>query len=732
MMKRWLVLFLALALPLGKPTAAQTRAADSLRAVLRAATRPDTLRVRRLHQLSGELLMTDLLQATAVLEEALALSRRIPDPVGEGRALIRLGTIYRLRSDFARARRCTRQALALFARRADRLGLSTAYLQLSIIDNIQGNPVAALYAALQGLPYAEQVGSRMNQIRLQMAVGSIQVDLGNYKEALPVLRATLKNGRQLGDKQVVATVLTLLGTSHQMLKQWPQALAYYQQSVRLNQKLGDVRSVTSNETSLAELYEQQGNYPQALLHGFRARALARANRDTFNLPAADLALARTYLAMARWDSAISLARRGFALSQPARNNQNLRNASDILAQAYAQQGQFARAYRFQRLLVAYKDSLSGEETQRQTSALRYDYELDKKQAQIALLTKTRQLQAQKAVRQRQKVYGLLAGLLSTVLVAGLLGHNIFLKQRANRNLNDKNDQIARQRDDLNRTLLELKATQTQLVQSEKMVALAALTAGVAHEIQNPLNFVNNFSEVSMELVAELEEEERKPTRDIALETGLLDDLKQNLRKIHQHGSRAGDIVRGMLEHVLVDTGQRQPVDLNELVRAYLRLAYQGLQAKHRGVTVVRSFDLAPNLGLLHLVPQEMGRVLLNLFTNALYAVQQKAAALGPAYRPEVQVCTRRLGTHVELRVRDNGLGIPAAVLGKIFDPFFTTKPPGDGTGLGLWFSYDIVTKGYGGKLTVRTKEGEYAEFVLTLPQASYLPAPGAALAGAGR
>ena len=708
-MRRWLILMLLLGgEPFYAPLLAQTRAADSLRALLRTQTQPDTVRVRRLQALSGELIMKDLPQAIVVLEQGLQLSRRLADPRGEGQALIRLGTLYRLHADYVQARHRTQQALALFTRRKDRVGLGKSYLQLSFIEMVQENPTAALRAALQGLPFAEQAHDRVTQTRLQLTVGNTYMLLGNYPDALTTLQATLRGTQAQNDEPTMAAALSLLGNTYQKLGKWSTALGCYQRAVRLNRRLGDLRSVTIDETSQAQLYADKGDYPQALRHGQLARASARDSHDAYSLPPAEVALARAYLFMRQPDSAIALARHGLALSQATRSNEGLRNANDVLAQAYAQRGQWEQAYHYHRQWAAYLDSLTGLETRKKTSALFYNYELAKKQAQITLLTQARQLQ-------RQQLYGLLAGLLGTVLLLGLLGRNIYLKQLANRTLNVKNAQIAHQRDRLDHTLIKLKAAQSQLVQSEKMVALAALTSGVAHEIQNPLNFVNNFSEVSLELVAELEDEQHQPAHDPALATELLGSLKQNLRKIHLHGTRVGDIVKGMLEHAHADTGQRQPVDLNAMARDYLRLAYHSFQDKHPDLAVARAFALDPHLGPLRMVPQEMGRVLLNLFANAFYAVCQKASLLGPAYGPAVQVSTRRQNGHAELRVRDNGMGIPAAVLGKIFDPFFTTKPPGEGTGLGLWLSYDIITKGYGGTLTVHTKEGEYAEFVVTLP-----------------
>jgi len=708
-MKFWLLLLLAAGLA-SPPLAAQTRAVDSLRQLLQAAPRPDTTRVHRLRLLARELIASDLPQATRLLHEALALSRRLHDTADEGHILVSLATAARRQSNYPLALRYTQQAQLLFERRHDQGGLAKAFLQLSAIRIQQGDYAAAMQAGLRGLPHAERAADRTTQTQLRIMLGTIYVQLGDYPEALPVLRQALRSAQRTGDQYAVASALNLLGNTYKALKNWPQALAYFRRSGQLNRQLGDMESATIDEVNLSELYAQQGNYAQARQHGLAARALVQAHHDTFNLPSAALALARVYLETRQLDSAVILAQYGYRLSKQTRSNENLANASDILARAYARRDSFQQAYRYQNLWVGYRDSLAGEEIQRKTGQLRYGYELDKKQSQIALLTQARQLQ-------RQQLVGLLAGLLGTVLVLGLLGRNMYLKQRANRELNEKNDHIAEQRDDLNRALLALKATQSQLVQSEKMVALAALTAGVAHEIQNPLNFVNNFSEVSLELVAELAEEVQEPERDAALEASLLGDLTQNLRKIHQHGSRAGDIVKGMLEHARADAGQRQPLDLNAVVPDFLRLAYHGLQTKHRDLQVTRTLDLAPHLGLLHVVPQELGRVLLNLFTNAFYAVQQQAAHLGPGYVPEVRVSTRRQGEQIELRVRDNGTGIPAAAVEKIYNPFFTTKPTGEGTGLGLWFSYDIITKGYGGTLTVETREGEFTEFVVTLPVA---------------
>ncbi|MBD2751936.1 sensor histidine kinase [Spirosoma validum] len=280
---------------------------------------------------------------------------------------------------------------------------------------------------------------------------------------------------------------------------------------------------------------------------------------------------------------------------------------------------------------------------------------------------------------------------------------------------ERTAEITRQKEELEQTLTELKATQNQLIHSEKMASLGELTAGIAHEIQNPLNFVNNFSEVSIELIDELSEEQTKADRDTELEAELLTDLKQNLQKISHHGGRAASIVKGMLQHSRSNTGQREPTDINALCDEYLRLAYHGLRAKDKTFNATFQTDFDTSLGKISVVPQELGRVLLNLFTNAFYAVQQRQKQGVSGYQPTVSASTRCIDSQVVITVADNGTGIPEAVKQKIFQPFFTTKPTGEGTGLGLSMAYDIVTKGHNGTLAVESKEGEGTKFILTIP-----------------
>ncbi|MBV9988328.1 MAG: hypothetical protein JO301_11660 [Chitinophagaceae bacterium] len=266
---------------------------------------------------------------------------------------------------------------------------------------------------------------------------------------------------------------------------------------------------------------------------------------------------------------------------------------------------------------------------------------------------------------------------------------------------------------VDKALSELKQAQQQLVQAEKMASLGELTAGIAHEIQNPLNFVNNFSEVSVELLQEMKAELDKG--DTMEAKSIAADVQQNLEKILHHGKRADGIVKGMLQHSRSGSGQKEPVDINKLTEEYVRLAYHGLRAKDKSFNAKFETSFDPAIGIIQVISQDMGRVILNLINNAFYAVNEKQKQKLPGYEAVVRVNTRRTGDCIEIEVADNGNGIPHAVINKIFQPFFTTKPTGQGTGLGLSLSYDIVTKGHGGDLKVETTEGAGTSFIIQLP-----------------
>lgn len=387
---------------------------------------------------------------------------------------------------------------------------------------------------------------------------------------------------------------------------------------------------------------------------------------------------------------------------------NKRDANKALSNDFAVKGNYAEAYKYYLQYTAYKDSLTLEATSRRVASLQYKQTLLKKEAAITLLTKDRQLREQKDKRQQQFMFGLFGFIVLLVSTLVILGRNNRAKKRINFALNV-------QKDELQHALSELKIAQEQLIQSEKMASLGELTAGIAHEIQNPLNFVNNFSEVSTEMVREVMEERQNPDYDREAEADLLNDIEQNLVKINEHGNRASSIIKGMLEHSRSSSGQKQITDLNALIEEYLKLSYHGLRARDSAFHSKMTTNLQSDLGEVSIVPQEIGRVLLNIFNNAFYAVYQRQKLKVNGYESMLTVTTLKQNGQVKIIIKDNGGGIPEHIRQKIFQPFFTTKPTGEGTGLGLSLSYDVITKGHGGQISVESQKNTFTAFTITLP-----------------
>ncbi len=354
----------------------------------------------------------------------------------------------------------------------------------------------------------------------------------------------------------------------------------------------------------------------------------------------------------------------------------------LLATLYEQTGNYAKANEANKTFISLQDSLLADQNKYRSLSFETEQEMNEKELSITKLQSENKISS----LTRNFSFGM-AGLL--MLLAGLVYYRFKAKQKANAVLK--------------KTLLDLKSTQTQLIQSEKMASLGELTAGIAHEIQNPLNFVNNFSEVNTELIEELNQEVDKGNLDEV--KALAKDIKENEQKINHHGKRADAIVKGMLQHSRSSSAVKEPTDINALCDEYLRLSYHGLRAKDKSFNATMKIDFDQSIEKINIIPQDIGRVILNLLTNAFYVVDEKKNSGVENYEPTVSVSTKKVGDKVFISVTDNGSGIPQKVVDKIFQPFFTTKPAGQGTGLGLSLSYDIV-KAHGGELKVETKDGE--------------------------
>ena len=450
---------------------------------------------------------------------------------------------------------------------------------------------------------------------------------------------------------------------------------------------------------LGNINASLGHFTIAKEQLHRAIAADIKNNDLYSLIWAYNSIAKLYQATNQTDSAIYNALKAFKLAEKIQLNEGILINSLILAKEFEASDAVKALY--------YRK--------------RYDDVYNKMYGQDKILalqkTLAEQQERQKQVDEKRmadvnrlKQIAFTGGLAILLLVALVLYWNNRQKQKANNILQQQKQKIES-------TLLELKSTQSQLIQSEKMASLGELTAGIAHEIQNPLNFVNNFSEVSNELMDEMNAEIEKG--DFEEAKLIANDIKQNLEKINHHGKRADAIVKGMLQHSRSSSATKEPTDINKLADEYLRLAYHGLRAKDKSFNANMKTDFDESIGNINIIPQDIGRVILNLITNAFYVVNEKtlSAVITPTavkYEPTVSVSTKKINGKVEIKVADNGNGIPQKVLDKIFQPFFTTKPTGQGTGLGLSLSYDIV-KAHGGEIKVETKENEGTTFIIQLP-----------------
>ncbi|MES1220939.1 MAG: ATP-binding protein, partial [Bacteroidota bacterium] len=400
------------------------------------------------------------------------------------------------------------------------------------------------------------------------------------------------------------------------------------------------------------------------------------------------------------DSSIYYARKALDIAQEYSFLKQVLDASSFLTSAFKNKKQFDSAFKYQELSIATRDSLFNVDKARKVQTLKFQ------EQQRLQSIETERME----FRNKIKSYILTGS-------AFILLFIVFILWRYTKQKQEANILLQFQKTKAEKAFEDLKSTQALLIQSEKMASLGELTAGIAHEIQNPLNFVNNFSEVNRELMDELRSEAVTGNNNEVI--AIADDIIQNNQRIHHHGKRASAIIRSMLEHSRSSSGKVEPTDINLLTDEHLRLSYNGFRAKEKSFHATIKTDFDGNVGNINVVPQDVGRLLLNLFNNSFYALAQKQKQMGHPFEPIISVSTKKIETtagnqQVEIVVTDNGTGIPDSIMGKIFQPFFTTKPTGEGTGLGLSLSYDIV-KSFGGTITATSKEGESTSFAIMFP-----------------
>lgn len=534
-------------------------------------------------------------------------------------------------------------------------------------------------------------------------LGNLMGVTGNTRQQIAEYREELVLGKQSGSNELIPYVNMNLGNIYLNYGKLDSALLLEKNAATTFEHLADNKYLGAVYSIIGDIYSKENNDKLALNYYHKA-AIINLVKNNLTLLAKDyLNLSNYYIKKIHPDSSLYFARKGMLTAM----SMQLKRLSPFYSSLY-------KSYK----LTHTPDSvskymelalLSADSSNKSTAKNLSDFQQLSFKTQLQL----NEIEKQKEVtKSRNKVYELLVFIALLILLALIFYRNNRQEQKINHKLNIQKEEIASQRDQLNETLIELKNAQSLLIHSEKMVSLGELTAGIAHEIQNPLNFVNNFSEVNTELIDEMQLEIEKG--DYTEVKTIAANIKGNQQKISTHGKRADFIVKGMLQHSRTSTGEKQETNINLLADEFLKLSYLGLRAKDKSFNAELLTDFAKNLPQVFLARQNIGRVLLNLFNNAFYPVNQKQKTAGADYKPEVTLTTSIDNNNLLITVKDNGNGIPDAIKDKIMQPFFTTKPAGEGTGLGLSLSYDII-KAHRENILVNTKEGASTEFILTLP-----------------
>jgi two-component system, NtrC family, sensor kinase len=571
-------------------------------------------------------------------------------------------------------------------------GWNLTYLCIFHRFNTQGNYPMALQAALNYLRTAEELKEQRPELLPQAyyTIGLLNREMADYDEAkiqfLKAIQCQEKIGKPIAE---VYASYAQMGVIYLAQKQLDSALWYAQRG-----KLFGAQSMLYAKYyqlaigALGNVHAALGNYKAA--EGFFRDAIVKSRQynnvyfEVRNYNNLATLFDKTNLR----DSCIYYAGEALELSLKHNFAELTFDASKLLNRKYEGSGKLDSSLKYIKIMLAAKDSVFSQSRGQQFRQLAFNEILHQQDID----------KARERYSYQVRSFAMVTALCIFLILAFMSYRSARQKQKA--------------KTEIEKAFKELKATQSQLIQSEKMASLGEMTAGIAHEIQNPLNFVNNFSEVSNELMDEMNEEIENGNMNAAKVIAL--DIKKNLEKITHHGQRADAIVKSMLQHSRNSSGIRESTNINALADEFLRLIYHGMRAKENAFNAILKTDFDPGISNVNIVSLDIGRVILNLITNAFYAINEKRKSGFKNYDPTVSIGTKRRNEHIEIIVSDNGNGIPQNVLDKIFQPFFTTKPTGEGTGLGLSLSYDII-KAYGGEIKVKTVEGSYTEFTVCLP-----------------
>src|SRR5579871_323105 len=735
---------------------AQNKTIDSLKKIL-LREKEDTGKVNTLSKLSDALFdIFDPENALKYGNEALSLAKKIDFQKGEIDGLNDIGGAYVLQGNDSAAYKSFIAALKIAEEIMDKPAMAKVNSSLAWLYSKQTNYPEQIKRQLISLKLWEDAGDKWQIANAYASVANAYYNLENYPEALKYQYDALKRFEDLGDRSQIGNMHQYLAAMYMDQNNDSEALKNIQIALKIREEVGDKWKIAQSYNGIGQIYTDRGKYTEALdmvskaLRIFKELGsnapswgmpftyssigtiyedqgkLAGASgnksvaRDKFKLALdnyllalelwekigrkdaileTDITLGNLYLELQDLHAAYNYLNKGLAINKKLQLKSEFSYYYLSLSTLDSIDGNFKKAYVDYKKYIIYRDSVTNEEDTKKILESKMQYESEKKDA---VAKAEQEKKDAETTRTRNTQYLVIASLSILVLAVFIIA---FIQTRSNRQKQKANKE-------LESTLTHLKSTQSQLIQSEKMASLGELTAGIAHEIQNPLNFVNNFSEINKELVDELQSELISGNTKEAI--AISNEIKENEEKINHHGRRADAIVKGMLQHSRSGSGIKESLNINAIADECLRLSYHGFRAKDKSFQANLKTDFDESIDKMPLIQQDIVRVLINVYNNAFYAVNEKSKENAAGYEPTVSVSTKKLINQVIITVSDNGSGIPPKIVDKIFQPFFTTKPTGQGTGLGLSLSYDIINA-HGGEIRVRIKEAGGTEFLISLP-----------------
>ncbi len=640
--------------------------------------------------------------ALAFFERLLSLEKEDKDTIKIARTYTAIGNVQSRMGNYAIALESHKASLALKEKVGDKRGAGLTLMNIGNIYYNQGDYDRALEYFMEALSIDEAFQDDQRTARTLNNIGGVYFSTGSYEDALDFFKRSLSYKEKLNDTRGIANSLSNIGEAHRALGDLEKAIHYFERALKLDEQLGDKWGFAYSLENIGNVYRSANNHEQALSYYERSLPIRKEINDQQGVASTLLGMGISYMELDNADKSQTTLDQALSIAREINSKDLVRNIYEQLAILFERKENYKEALSYHKLFKASQDSLFNSESEGIIAELQEKYRTAEQERQIELLEQKQQIQ-------RLWVGGLVLGCIFLGMILFFAYNRYKFKTRAH-------SALSKAHHELQETHKKLKDTQLQLIHTEKMASLGQLTAGIAHEIKNPLNFVNNFAELNSEITSELKEiHSENPDTPLSQVMDILNDFDQNSKLIHQHGQRADDIVKSMMQHASGNKGTFESTDLKELVSEHVDFIYHAKKSEisNLQIHIEKIFDAS--VGALEINKQGIGRVLINLVSNAIDALQEYDQK-DKDEAPTVRVQTKMTTDGAQIIIADNGPGMDNETQKKIFEPFFTTKSLGKGTGLGLSLSYDIITEGHGGSITVESTQGMGTTFIVTLPR----------------